>query len=69
MNLKTKNLLLTAVALPMSLVANATADWQSKWCVESESPNYKVTQLGGDTLEILSPKGLTLWHRQNLKAI
>lgn len=67
MNLKTKNLLLTAVALPMSLVANATADWQSKWCVESESPDYKVTQLGGDTLEILSPKGLTLWHRQKLK--
>ena len=30
MNLKTKNLLLTAVALPMSLIANATADWQSK---------------------------------------
>ena len=50
MNLKTKNLLLTALALPMSLVANAAADWQSKWCVESESPNYKVTQLGGDTL-------------------
>ena len=45
MNLKTKNLLLTAVALPMSLVANATADWQSKWCVESESPDYKVTHL------------------------
>ena len=67
MNLKTKNLLLTAVALPMSLIDNATADWQSKWCVESESPDYKVTQLGGDTLEILSPKGLTLWHRQKLK--
>lgn len=29
MNLKTKNLLLTALALPMSLVANAAADWQS----------------------------------------
>ena len=35
------------------------------WQVESESPEYKIT-FSGDTCEILSPKGLTLWRREKL---
>ena len=35
------------------------------WRVESESPDYKVT-FHGDTCEILSPKGLTLWRKEQL---
>lgn len=36
------------------------------WQVESESPEYRVTFLG-DTCEILSPKGLTLWRKEKMK--
>lgn len=35
------------------------------WKVESESPDYKVT-FQGDTAEILSPKGLTLWRKEKM---
>lgn len=44
--------------------ARKAGDWQKLWRVESEAANYKVTALGGDTLEIVAPKGLTLWRRQ-----
>lgn len=37
------------------------------WQVESESPKYQVT-FRGDTCELLSPKGLTLWRKQPLSA-
>ena len=37
------------------------------WQVESESPDYQVT-FRGDTCELLSPKGLTLWRKQPLRA-
>ena len=37
------------------------------WQVESESPDYRVT-FRGDTCEILSPKGLTLWRKEKMKA-
>lgn len=36
------------------------------WQVESESPDYKVT-FSGDTCEILSPKGLTLWRKEKMQ--
>ena len=36
------------------------------WRVESESADYKVT-LRGDTCELLSPKGLTLWRKQKIQ--
>lgn len=36
------------------------------WKVESESPDCQVTFLG-DTVEILSPKGLTLWRKEKMK--
>ena len=35
------------------------------WKVESESPDYKVTFIG-DTAEIVSPKGLTLWRKEKM---
>jgi len=35
------------------------------WKVESESPDYKVTFIG-DTAEIISPKGLTLWRKEKM---
>ena len=35
------------------------------WKVESESPDYKVIFLG-DTAEIVSPKGLTLWRKEKM---
>ena len=35
------------------------------WKVESESPDYKVS-FSGDTCEILSPKGLTLWRKEKM---
>lgn len=35
------------------------------WRVESESPDYRVT-FRGDTAEILSPKGLTLWRKEKM---
>ena len=35
------------------------------WKVESESPDYKVT-FHGDTVEILSPQGLTLWRKEKM---
>lgn len=35
------------------------------WKVESESPDYKVS-FAGDTAEIVSPKGLTLWRKEKM---
>lgn len=37
------------------------------WKVESESPDYKVS-FSGDTCEIVSPKGLTLWRKEKCRA-
>lgn len=63
-----KNILFLLLFSPLwSVAASASGTWQKKWCVESESDQYSVTSLGGDTLEILAPKGLTLWYRQMLK--
>ena len=36
------------------------------WRVESETPNYQVS-FRGDTCEILSPKGLTLWRKEKMR--
>lgn len=35
------------------------------WKVESESPDYHLT-FRGDTVEIVSPKGLTLWRKEKM---
>lgn len=44
-----------------------SANFNNYWIVESESPDYKVT-FHGDTAEILSPKGLTLWYKRPFKS-
>ena len=36
------------------------------WLVESESPDYQIRHLN-DTLEIVSPKGLTLWRKDKMQ--
>lgn len=38
----------------------------SLWTVSSETPDYQLRPLGGDTLEIISPKGLTLWYNEKM---
>lgn len=40
-------------------------NFNNYWQVESESPDYKLTFIG-DTCEILSPKGMTLWRKDKL---
>ena len=35
------------------------------WKIESESPDYKVS-FQGDIVEILSPKGLTMWRKEKM---
>lgn len=54
-------------AVWVSCHARKADGWQKLWRVESESEAYRVTALGGDTLEIISPKGLTLWRRQMMR--
>lgn len=41
-------------------------DFKRCWTVESESPDYRITHIG-DTVEILAPKGLTLWNNERLE--
>ena len=62
----TLQLLLFIVSLPlMSQSGLNQKDFKKYWKVESESPDYRVT-FRGDTCELLSPKGLTLWRKQQL---
>ena len=41
-------------------------EFAKHWKVESESADYKVS-FSGDTTEIISPKGLTLWRKEKMK--
>ena len=41
-------------------------DFAKYWRVESESKNYRVS-FRGDTVDIVAPKGLTLWRKEKLK--
>ncbi|MCD8310434.1 MAG: DUF6250 domain-containing protein [Prevotellaceae bacterium] len=41
-------------------------DFDTYWKVESESPDYKVNFINGDTTEIVAPKGLTLWRQEKM---
>lgn len=40
-------------------------EFSKYWKIESESPDYKQ-HFSGDTLEIVAPKGLTLWRREKM---
>ena len=62
----TLQLLLFIVSLPLMGQSGLNQkDFKKYWKVESESPDYRVT-FRGDTCELLSPKGLTLWRKQQL---
>ncbi len=41
-------------------------EFKRNWTVESESPDYRITHIR-DTVEILAPKGLTLWNNEKLE--
>ena len=57
---------LSASAVVVESGLNAR-QFKKYWRVESESPDYRVS-FRGDTCEILSPKGLTLWRKEKMKA-
>ena len=60
--------LLFAFAANASTVSGLNQKQFNKyWKIESESPNYRLTFMG-DTCEILSPKGLTLWRKEKMQA-
>lgn len=40
-------------------------EFKRYWTVESEAPDYKVS-FDADTVEIVSPKGLTLWRNEKM---
>lgn len=40
-------------------------EFKKYWQAESESPDYKLNFLG-DTLEIVAPKGFTLWRKEKM---
>lgn len=42
-------------------------EFNKHWVVESESADYSVS-FYGDTVELVSPKGLTLWRKEKLSA-
>ena len=66
---------LSAVLLACLLPANAVAqtlssclnqhDFSRHWTIESESPDSRL-RFFGDTLEVISPKGLTLWRNERM---
>ena len=56
--------ILQAMAYESGLQAKSFSRY---WQVESESPDYRVT-FWGDTCELISPKGLTLWRKEKMKA-
>ncbi len=38
------------------------------WIIESESPDYCVNHIDENTIEIVAPKGFTLWRKEKLTA-
>lgn len=61
-------LMLSLAVQVQAMVSGLDArQFKKYWQVESESPDYRLT-FSGDTCEILSPKGLTLWRKEKMKA-
>ena len=58
--------LLQAVLAAQAQSALNAGQFDEYWKIESESPDYKLTFFG-DTLEIVSPKGLTLWRKEKMQ--
>lgn len=61
------NRLVLFIIVMLSVGIGNAQSWQKLWTVESEASDFAVSQLGIDTLEIRSPKGLTLWYNKKLK--
>ncbi len=60
--------LLTLNAQAANISALNSCQFNKYWSVESESPNYKIT-FRGDTIELVSPKGLTLWRKEKMNGV
>lgn len=61
-------LMMCLTAQAQDMVSGLDArQFKKYWQIESESPDYRVT-FSSDTCEILSPKGLTLWRKEQMKA-
>ena len=61
-------LMMCLTAQAQAMVSGLDArQFKKYWQVESESPDYRVS-FRGDTCEILSPKGLTLWRKEQMKS-
>lgn len=58
-----KLIILTILMLPMLSFAQETLPG---WYVEAEDEDSKVTVLADGTIDIIAPKGLTLWHSEQL---
>lgn len=56
---------LYAGQLPATTSGLNAGEFRKYWQVESESPDYKITFLN-DTVELLAPKGLTLWRKEKM---
>ena len=54
---------LLADTLPSCLDSKSFA---AHWTIESESPDYSI-QFLGDTLEVTSPKGMTIWRNERME--
>lgn len=58
-----RKLLFLLVTLPLSIFAQSkSTDWQT----EAEDERSKVTFVSDGTIDIIAPKGLTLWHKQKM---
>lgn len=56
---------ITLAAYPANGSGLNKKDFSRYWKVESESPDYKVS-FTGDTLQLIAPKGLTLWYKEKM---
>ena len=54
--------LLTFILLALTLMS---AGARSRWTLEAEDPSTRLS-FKGDTLDIVSPKGVTVWYDQKL---
>lgn len=59
-----KKLLFLLVTLPLSIFAQSKS---SNWLTEAEDEGSKVTFISDGTIDIIAPKGLTLWYKHKMK--
>ncbi|MBQ5478230.1 MAG: hypothetical protein IIT64_10575, partial [Bacteroidaceae bacterium] len=54
------------VILAMLQTAVFAQNLQDKWTVEAESPDTRVVLQSDGVIDMLSPKGLTLWYNERM---